>query len=123
MNAKRKALKTAAFIAAFTLTAALPVLMQRMGILSGTLKAYADEEKPEEGNAGPLKYQKYSDHVVISQCDQSVTSVEIPETIDGKPVTEIGMYAFQMTKLTSVEIPNSVKIIGNYSFSMCLTLS
>lgn len=118
MNNKRKALKAAAFIAAFTLTAgmSLPV---RSGVLSvSPVSAYA-EETGTEGKSGVLTYKKYSDHVEITLCDKSATSVEIPESIDGVPVTVIGMYAFQISKIKSVTIPNSVKEIGHYAFNNC----
>ena len=123
MNPKRKTLKIAALIAAFTITASMPMPMQRISILSGTFTACAaDTENPVQGKEGPLSYMKYSDHVVISSCDMSATSVEIPEAIEGQPVTEIGTYAFTMTGMTSIVIPNSIKEIGNYAFSMCSSL-
>lgn len=65
---------------------------------------------------------KYSDHAEIIQCDMSATSVEIPSSIDGVPVTKIGMYAFQNCSFTSITIPESVESIGGYCFSMCSQL-
>ncbi|MCR5707526.1 MAG: leucine-rich repeat protein [Ruminococcus sp.] len=114
MRTKSFALKTAAFIAAAALTsgAAAPV--------SGTFApapatAYADDysEVKQDG----LTILKYSDHAEISNCDMSATSVEIPASVDGVPVTVIQMYAFQPTEITEITIPDSVKEIGNYAFS------
>ena len=45
----------------------------------------------------------------IVDCDESVTTANIPEAIDGTPVTSIGSGAFEdCISLTSVEIPSNV---------------
>ena len=44
------------------------------------------------------------------------TSVVIPSSINGVPVTTIGNYAFSLNNLTSVTIPNSVTTIGGGAF-------
>ena len=41
-----------------------------------------------------LTYSISGDEVTITGCDTSATSVTIPETIDGYPVTSIGICAF-----------------------------
>ena len=47
----------------------------------------------------------------------SGTSITIPDTMGGKPVTGIGNNAFQWNyTVTSVTLPNSIKTIGNYAF-------
>ena len=48
---------------------------------------------------------------------------DIPEEIDGLPVTAIMRYAFQCSSLTSITIPESVKTICYYAFSMCPDLT
>jgi hypothetical protein len=51
-------------------------------------------------------------------------SVSIPSTINGLPVTSIGLEAFWMLpSLTSVTIPSSVTSIGNYAFGDCTGLT
>ena len=122
MNIKKKALKAAAFIAAVTMTAGISLPSQRGAISAPVLSAYA-EETGTEGKSGALTYKKYSDHVEITLCDKSATSVEIPASIDGVPVTVIGMYAFQISKIKSVTIPNTVKEIGHYAFNNCPDLT
>ena len=53
-----------------------------------------------------------------------LSNVEIPATYKGKPVTEIGGYAFyDCDSLTSVTIGNSVAEIGGYAFEGCESLT
>ena len=50
--------------------------------------------------------------------ENAITKVVIPEEIDGKKVTEIGSDVFiGCIKLERVEIPNTVKTIGEQAFS------
>lgn len=64
-----------------------------------------------------------SDSIRVTQCENNATSVNIPSTIDGMPVKEIGERAFyQCTSLVEVTIPNSVEKIGSSSFAYCSSL-
>ena len=64
-----------------------------------------------------LTYSISGDEVTITDCDTSATSVTIPETIDGYPVTSIGEKAFSgCTGLTSITIPDGVTSIGSSAF-------
>ncbi len=50
--------------------------------------------------------------------------LDIPDTIDGKPVTEISMGAFSGKQfLTRISIPDSVTVIGRGAFSSCENLT
>jgi hypothetical protein len=50
--------------------------------------------------------------------------VVIPDTINGLPVTGIGIDAFFIcTKLTTVSIPDSVTVIGYHAFGWCFYLN
>ena len=52
------------------------------------------------------------------------TEIEVAETVNGKPVTHIGDYAFNdCTSLTSIEIPDSITSIGNRAFGDCESLT
>lgn len=107
-------MRTAAFIAAVTLTVGVAAPMS--GALSAPTPAYAADYT--EVKQGDLTIWKYSDHAEIFKCDMSATSAEIPTSVDGVPVTAIQMYAFQLTQITDITIPDSIKKIGNYAFSM-----
>ena len=59
----------------------------------------------------------------ITDCDESVTSVVIPNKINGVSVKSIGNCAFEWCeKLTSITIPGSVTSIGDNAFSCCIYL-
>lgn len=91
---------------------------------------------------GSLTFDYLDDGTVeITDCDENIVSVTIPEKINGFPVskiighsfsginenlksvslpnslTEIGDFAFLCSKLTSVVIPDNVTTIGNWAFS------
>ena len=71
-----------------------------------------------------FEYSVEGGNVKITKYIGSGGSVDIPATIDGKPVTSIGEYAFaDYSGLTSITIPNSVISIGNYAFAGCSELT
>lgn len=49
--------------------------------------------------------------------------VAIPPMIEGKLVTSIGSYAFQLTAINDVTIPDGVTNIGSYAFMQCYMLN
>lgn len=65
-----------------------------------------------------------SGNVKITKYIGSGGSVDIPATIDGKPVTSIGWGAFQLCSgITSITIPNSVTSIEDGAFTNCSGLT
>lgn len=62
---------------------------------------------------------------ITSYRGASAEDVEIPSTIDGKPVVSIGMEAFlgmdsSPLKITNLIIPNSIINIDQYAFTWCI---
>ncbi len=75
---------------------------------------------------GLWKYQLTDDGAgcKITYYDKSQTEIEIPSSINGLPVVEIGGYTFYLfQKLTKVTIPDSVTTIGCSSFYSCESLT
>lgn len=74
---------------------------------------------------GSFTYLADRGEVTLMTCDSSVQGeVVIPETIDGYKVTSLGDSLFSnCTGITSVVIPDSVKVIGYYAFENCYNLT
>ncbi|MBQ9603920.1 MAG: leucine-rich repeat domain-containing protein, partial [Firmicutes bacterium] len=73
----------------------------------------------------PRNYAFY-DHefAVVSACDKTVTVADIPSKISGLDVERIANSAFKNnTNLTSVTIPESIKIISMNAFDSCSSLA
>ncbi len=69
-------------------------------------------------------YLSESDSYSVACKDKNTSSVVIPSTYKGKPITEIGYGAFKnCTALKEVLIPTSVTIIDWYAFSGCRGLT
>lgn len=74
--------------------------------------------------SGDFEYSVDSGNVRITRYIGSGGPVDIPATIDGKPVTSIGEFAFQQCSgITSINIPNSVTSIGVNVFYGCIGLT
>ena len=77
-------------------------------------------------------YKIENEKVCISACYVSGTSVEIPETIEGYPVTEVASYTFSASqtadgriggqRLEEVILPKTVTRVGRYAFYNCKQL-
>ena len=72
-----------------------------------------------------VRYEFGTDNVTITKVNlgKDRTTVTIPSSICGVPVTAIGEKAFQdCTSLKSVTIPSGVQTIGNRAFASCTSL-
>ncbi|WP_443954586.1 leucine-rich repeat protein [Ruminococcus bicirculans (ex Wegman et al. 2014)] len=72
-----------------------------------------------------FKYTENNCEVIITglQEDVSDTSIVIPETIDGMPVTAIGPRAFEFASIKDIKIGKNIKEIGEKAFYKCEKLS
>jgi hypothetical protein len=76
---------------------------------------------------GQFNYEVKNDgtiEVFGNRKDLGVLAVNIPDTIDGKAVTSIGLGAFtNYFNLSSVTIPDGVTSIGKSAFAECFSLT
>lgn len=74
---------------------------------------------------GDFKYSVLGDNTIeIKEYVGNATSLEIPENIEGKAVTNIGISAFSgCSSLTKITIPNGVTNIEAGAFSSCSSLT
>ena len=98
-----------------------------------TASAYVPDSY--DGTYGDLYYKEYSDSVSIVGCNKNVTSIEIPEEINGKMVTSITYEAIgdddyyyrgafeYCTNLMEITIPDSVTSISISAFYHCTNLT
>ncbi|MBQ1435686.1 MAG: leucine-rich repeat protein, partial [Clostridia bacterium] len=96
------------------------MMMSAIGLAdSGYGKAYAV-------GGGNIYYtlENNDTEITIRGSDDTVTAVDIPEKIDGVPVTCIGPSAFRFCEaLTSVSVPSGVLTIEHSAFYQCRVLA
>ncbi len=86
-----------------------------------TSKYTADYLRDENDDA--YVYFLNGDNAVITDYDGGETeTIIVPETLGGKPVTEIGHGAFKSCDAEYIELPDTVNYIGVYAFDECTNL-
>lgn len=69
---------------------------------------------------GRIKFDKGTG--AITSSDQSITSADIPGTIDGVAVKKIGLSAFYLCEMTHLTLPEGLQVIEKWAFSECWQL-
>lgn len=118
MNARKRILSVIAVVAM------LGSACFSAGVPLGTFTAPAAISASAEDN-GVLSWTESENGVTINGFADGVTmtSLEIPDTLGGKPVVAIGLTAFrEKTELESVVIPKGVTMIGAQAFKGCSSL-
>ena len=69
-------------------------------------------------------YKEIDGGIEVAKYNGSSASLTIPETVNGKTVIRIGASAFEgNTTLTSINLPDTVQVIGERAFANCTNLS
>ena len=69
-------------------------------------------------------YKEIDGGMEVAKYNGSSASLTIPETVNGKTVIRIGASAFEgNTTLTSINLPDTVQVIGERAFANCTNLS
>lgn len=96
----------------------------------GLLGTQFPEVNAAENVYGEFTYVLYdsnndgkNDSVEITDCDEFVTRADIPDEIEGMPVTRIKDFVFAFCfGLTEINIPDSVIFIDDAAFNICVSL-
>ncbi len=116
--------KAAALFAAIVLAAGAALPLQSLIPAAAPVTVYAADSDYQEGSDSLCYYKKYSDHIEISSFKSTdMDSLTVPESIDGLPVTVIGIYAGQQNKMRTLTLPDTLKEIGPYCFNYCPNLT
>ena len=87
-------------------------------------QAQIQQQNSGDSVYGDFQYTVSDGKVTIKKYTGSATTLSIPSTIEGKPVTNIGYRAFyDCSSLKSVTIGNSVTSIGTEAFACCRSLT
>ncbi|HAQ63443.1 MAG TPA: hypothetical protein DCR23_03170 [Ruminococcaceae bacterium] len=70
-----------------------------------------------------FEYDTFGENLTLTSYNGEEETLIIPETIDSKPITEIGDTAFiKCTGIKSITLPERLEKIGDYAFSRCTNL-
>lgn len=90
-----------------------------------TISGLAEAAAAADAEKKAFQFKEYKDHAVLTSYKGEKEVIEIPSTVNGKKVTEIGADAFNNKDLsiTSVTLPDTVTKIGNKAFYGCSKLT
>ena len=107
------------------LCAAVSLILSCFSFPATALPVFAEgEEDPVLYSYNDLQYRIEEGHIVITSCAVDATKLEIPEEVDGYPVTATDSKAFSgATNLISVTLPDSLTDLGDRTFLNCTSLT
>lgn len=95
----------------------------KSGVTEVSEGGYTWKLRIHKGEATIFGYTSKSSFYVTAISPEPIGALKIPETLGGAKVTAIGPRAFsQCKKLTEVDIPAGIKLIGDSAFRSCSEL-
>ena len=96
------------------ITKGLASAILSVSLISGFIVAGAEEYYKS------LTYEKYTDYIGITGCDETQEAVQIPDSISGIPVKKVEFHAFGNCKsIKCVTLPKCSEIVGDWAFYNC----
>ena len=66
---------------------------------------------------GPMTFEIENETAKLIQCSEADGVLEVPETVSGCPVTAIGAEAFRNSKISGIQLPNTLETIERNAFT------
>jgi len=85
-----------------------------------------DSSRDDQWTTAKIRYKKVKNHIKITSVRSGAGTLEIPDTIEGLPVTELEQYSFYDLAYRRIILPDSIKKVMPYTFVDCsdrLTIS
>lgn len=112
--------KISAFITAACLTISLAPAKP---LTTANAVYYAWTEAEDSVDYDDVRYDIFSDHVVVNYCGDKKGSVVIPSEINGLPVTKIFDGAFYSDDITSITLPDTIDELSENMCDGCINLT
>ena len=78
------------------------------------------KEYEYQGEGYYLKLEERSDGLLVTSCGGRASLVQVPEIVEGRPVTGIAKKAFLSRKhIRELILPSTIKEIGDWAFAYC----
>ncbi|MCR5214343.1 MAG: leucine-rich repeat protein [Eubacterium sp.] len=72
-----------------------------------------------ETENGKMRFKTFLDHSELVAYEGSDSVVEVPDEVEGKPVTIIGYGVFSNTDIKEVKLPKTIEGLGQDAFAYC----
>lgn len=89
---------------------------------SGKSDLSDSSDRGESSLSEDFEYTSDGKSIKITKYKGNLTSVRIPEQIEGKPITQIGKSAFADTEIKSISLPSCLEYIDWFAFYDCYLL-